>query len=149
MSYKVQIELFKEFEMNYLDFESSSPIHILNSFNQINWKQQAVWGFMEENHGTFPFFQIEQIETGRKIGGIFIVYQANDYNFNCHAEIYQKRQKSYLFGLFKSEVMPSFDNDEVPFEVFQTGIELFLQGNDAEVERLLQINYPQHGIGHT
>ncbi|AYO55483.1 MULTISPECIES: hypothetical protein [Acinetobacter] len=145
MGYKIRIELFKELEMSLLDFESSSAVHILNSFDQINWIQQATWGFMEENHGTFPYFEIQHIHSERKIGGLFVTYTPNDYNFICHAEIYQKQPKSHLFGLFKSEVMPSFDNEQTPFDVFRHSLERFLQGNDAEVERLLNIEYPQLG----
>lgn len=144
MSYKVRIELFKDFELTFLDFESSSSTHILNSFDQINWKQQAVFGFKEQHHGDFPFFEIEQIQSGRKIGGLFVVYNCDEYNFNCHAEIHEKQQKSHLFGLFKTEALPSFDNDEVPLNVFRNSLERFLNGHDDEVERLLNIEYTPH-----
>lgn len=61
MSYKVRIELFKVSDIHALDFESSSSVHILNSFDQIDWNQQAILGVMEEYQGEFPFFEIEFI----------------------------------------------------------------------------------------
>lgn len=125
MSYKVRIELFKAFEMDLLDFESGSALHILNSFDQINWNQQVNYGLLDGNHGDFPFFEIEQIQSGRKIGGLFVVYSHDEYNFNSHAEIYQKQEKLHLFGLFKTEAMPSFDNEDVPLSAFRSGLEFF------------------------
>lgn len=142
MSFKIRIELFKELEITSLDFESNAATQILSRFDQIDWMQQVVWGYMEEHHGDFPFFQIEHIQTGRKFGGLFVVYSRNQYNFNAHAELYQKQQKSHFFGLFKSEVMPSFDNDDVPFAVFRDCLENFLRGNDSEIERLMKTVYP-------
>lgn len=146
MSYKVQIELFKVSDIHALDFESSSSVHILNSFDQIDWDQQATLGVMEEYQGEFPFFEIEHTQSGRKIGGLFIAYTTNMYCFNCHTELYQKRQKSHFFGLFKSEVMPSFDQDDVPLDVFRNCLVFFLQGKDAEIEQLFKIDYPRHKV---
>jgi hypothetical protein len=145
MSFKIQIELFNEFEMTSLDFESSAATQILSRFDHVDWTQQARWGLLEEHQGDFPYFKIEQVHTGRKVAGIFIAYSPNEYNFGVHAELYQKQQKSHLFGLFKSEAMPSFDNDDVPFEVFRDCLDKFLRGNDAEVERLLNTKYKSYG----
>ncbi len=146
MSYKVRIELFKAFEIDFLDFESSSAVHVLNSFDQIDWSQQVKYGVMEENNGEFPFFEVEHIQSGRKIGGLFVVYNTTEYNFNAHAEIYQKQFKSHLFGLFKTEALPSFDNEDVPFNIFRNTLELFLQSHDTEIERLFSIEYPHYGF---
>lgn len=40
--------------------------------------------------------------------------------------------------------MPSFDNDNLPFEVFRDCLEKFLRGNDSEIERLLKIKYKSY-----
>jgi hypothetical protein len=145
MSFKIQIELLNESERSSLDFESNASTQILNSFDQIDWSKQAAWGMLEQHQGEFPFFQVEEIQSGRKFGGLLIAYSHDQYNFNVHAELYQKQQKSHLFGLFKSESMPSFDNDDVPFEVFRDCLEKFLRGNDSEIERLLKIKYKSYG----
>ena len=144
MSFKIQIELLNESERSSLDFESNASTQILNSFDQIDWSKQAVWGVLEQHQGEFPFFQVEQIQSGRKFGGLLIAYSHDQYNFNVHAELYQKQQKSHLFGLFKSESLPSFDNENLPFDVFRNCLEKFLQGNDAEIERLFRIAYPSY-----
>jgi hypothetical protein len=145
MSYKIQIELLTEFEMTSLDFESNAATQILSSFDHIDWAQQAIWGGLEEHQGDFAFFQIEQIHSGRKLGGLFVAYSQNEYNFSVHAELYQKQKKSHLFGLFKSEVMPSFDNDDMPFEVFRHCLEKFMRGDDLEIERLMSAQYKSYG----
>ncbi|MBJ9954775.1 MULTISPECIES: hypothetical protein [unclassified Acinetobacter] len=144
MSFKIQIELLNESDLSSLDFESNASTQILNSFDQIGWLQQAVWAMLAQHQGDFPFFQVEHIRSGRKFGGLFIAYSHNRYNFNVHAELYQKQQKSHFFGLFKSESMPSFDNDNLPFEVFRDCLEKFLRGNDSEIERLLKIKYKSY-----
>lgn len=46
MSFKIRIELFKELEITSLDFESNAATQILSRFDQIDWMQQVVWGYM-------------------------------------------------------------------------------------------------------
>lgn len=144
MRYHIRIELLKEFENIDLDFESTSPIHILAHFDRIDWKKQAILGAMEEYQGEFPFFQIEQLDTGRKIGGLFVVYGRSEFAFNTHAELYQKQQKSHFFGLFKTEGLPEFNNDDVPFELFRDCLDNFLEGHDSIIEGLLETKYPKY-----
>ena len=74
-------------------------------------------------------------------GGLFTAFSRNEYNFHAHAELYQKQQKSYLFGLFKSSALPTFDNENLPFTVFRDCLALFLNGNDAEIEALFSKAY--------
>ncbi len=69
---------------------------------------------------------------------------ARDDAFLAHAELYQLQQKSYLWGLLKFKVMPSFDHDNFPFDVFRKCLELFVKGQDAEIERLFQVEYPSY-----
>lgn len=64
MSFKIRIELFKELEITSLDFESNAATQILSRFDQIDWMQQVVWGYMEEHHGDFPFFKLSISKLG-------------------------------------------------------------------------------------
>lgn len=146
MSYKISIELFQALDMIKREFESNSTQQILQSFDQIDWQQQIACGCTEDQNGNFPFFQIEQQQTGRTFGGLFVVYTHQEFNFMAHAELYQKQQKSSFFGLFKSEEFPSFDHKDLPFDVFKTCLENFLRGNDVEVERLMKGEYPSYAF---
>jgi len=141
MSYLVKIELFDQLEIVRREFESISSRQILESFNQIDWEQQITWGLIEEHQGEFPFFQIEQTHSGRKFGGIFVAYSATEYNFAAHAALYEKRQTSRFWGLFKSEDLPRFNHDNLPFDIFKICLEKFIQGNDTEIERLIGLPY--------
>ena len=144
MHSKIRIELLDDGDMVEHQLDGTSLDQILQSFDQIDWEQQKVLGFLEENQGLFPFFQVEDTQTDRAFGGLFVVYSRHEFNFIAHAELYQKQQKSYLLGLLKFKVMPSFDHDNLPFDVFRKCLELFVKGQDAEIERLFQVEYPSY-----
>ena len=144
MHFKIRIELLDDGDMVEHQLDGRSLDQILQSFDQIDWEQQKVLGFLEENQGLFPFFQVEDTQTDRAFGGLFVVYSRHEFNFIAHAELYQKQQKSYLLGLLKFKVMPSFDHDNLPFDVFRKCLELFVKGQDAEIERLFQVEYPSY-----
>ena len=144
MHSKIRIELLDDGDMVEHQLDGTSLDQILQSFDQIDWEQQKVLGFLEENQGLFPFFQVEDTQTDRAFGGLFEVYSRHEFNFLAHAELYQKQQKSYLLGLLKFKVMPSFDHDNFPFDVFRKCLELFVKGQDAEIERLFQVEYPSY-----
>lgn len=141
MIYKINLEQFNEDVIEKREFESASNTDILNTFDRINWTQQIEWGFREIHQGDFLVFEIKDQNTGRLIGGLFTAFSRNEYNFHAHAELYQKQQKSYLFGLFKSSALPTFDNENLPFTVFRDCLALFLNGNDAEIEALFSKAY--------
>ena len=144
MHFKIRIELLDDGDIVKHHLDGISLAQILQSFDQIDWEQQKVLAFLEENDVLFPSFHVEDTQTDRTFGGLFEVYSRHEFNFLAHAELYQKQQKSYLLGLLKFKVMPSFDHDNFPFDVFRKCLELFVKGQDAEIERLFQMEYPSY-----
>ena len=142
--YKLTLAQFNEDKIEEQVLKSASSLDILKKFDCIDWPKQIEWSFQESNQGEFLFFEIEDVATERKIGGLFMVYSRHEYNFHAHAELFQKQQKSHFFGLFKSQSLPSFDNDALPFEEFRACLELFLKGNDLVIEKTLAEEYPHY-----
>ena len=70
-----------------------------------------------------------------------MVQDQQHYQFNPHAELFQKQQKTRLLGLFKYQAFPTFENQTVPFDIFRRCLDLFLKDQDAEIEKLLVDDY--------
>ena len=142
MSYCVSMTFFKATEILDSQFESNSPAQILAAFDNIDWTKQIAWSMLEEHQGEFFDFKIEHIHSGRNIAGLLMVYDQLQYHFHVETALYQKQEKSYLFGLIKSNKLPVFESEYVPFKAFRQGLKSFLDGNDQAVQLMCDTYFP-------
>lgn len=141
MSYIVKIECLTSEQLEEREYESLSPHYILESFDAIDFEDQALLTSQCLNDGDVFFFKIQQLHSERLIGGVLSSNSPHHYYFKAHAELFNKIEKNYLFGLLKKKALPVYTNAYLPLHEFRQSLQFFLQGEDEAITQLFAQDY--------